>query len=415
VTTVDQRFPAAAPIGVGDLLAEVTSEPAGGRLRVGDPRVSDFLVAFARRLLAPSVARRFPELASLGFFLRRGELEKTVAAATPPAGQLRFPRGVVFHVPPANVDTIFVYSWALSALAGNPNVVRISSRSAGAAVAVLDALNATLADAHPAIAQTQRMVTYGHDDETTAALSLGCDLRVIWGGDRSVTEIRRHPLGPAARDLTFPDRSSFAVISAAGWREADDTTRRDVAIWLYNDSYWFDQAACASPRAVYWVGAPESVQRAGAELFDLLSEIVESKHPDVDAAMAVEKRVSTYGLAAEGVANAVRFRGNEIATLELAAPELIPRRWLGVGTFPQAQVGSLTELVSVVERRDQTVSHFGFGADELVSFAEQLAGRGVDRLVPIGEALTFSSVWDGYDLLREFTRLTTVQIREPKP
>jgi hypothetical protein len=125
--------------------------------------------------------------------------------------------------------------------------------------------------------------------------------------------------------------------------------------------------------------------------------------------------VSTYGLAAEGVANAVRFRGNEIATLELAAPELIPRRWLGVGTFPQAQVESLTELVSVVERRDQTVSHFGFGADELVSFAEQLAGRGVDRLVPIGEALTFSSVWDGYDLLREFTRLTTVQSREPKP
>jgi hypothetical protein len=370
--------------------------------------VSDFLVAFARRLLAPSVARRFPELASLGFFLRRGELEKTVAATTPAAGQLRFPRGVVFHVPPANVDTIFVYSWALSALAGNPNVVRISSRSAGAADAVLDALNATLADADPAIAQTQRMVTYGHDDAVTAALSLGCDLRVIWGGDRSVTEIRRHPLRPSARDLTFPDRASFAVMSAAGWHAADAATRRDAAIGLYNDSYWFDQAACASPRAVYWVGAADAVQRAQAELFELLADVVESKRTDIDAAMAVEKRVSTYGLAAEGVANEVRFQGNAIATLELSSPELIPRRWLGVGTFPQARVESLAELVGIVERRDQTMSHFGFGTSELVEFAERLAGRGVDRLVPIGEALTFSSVWDGYDLLREFTRLTTV-------
>lgn len=411
MTTVDQRFPTGAPTSVSDLLAEVTSEPPGGRLRVGDPRVSDFLVAFARRLLAPGVARRFPELASLGFFLRRGELEKTVAAADPPLGQLRFPRGVVFHVPPANVDTIFVYSWALSALAGNPNIVRISSRSAGAAVAVLDALNTTLADAHPAIAQTQRMVTYGHDDAVTAALSARCDLRVIWGGDRSVTDIRRHPLRPSARDLTFPDRSSFAVISAAGWHAADAATRRDVAIGLYNDSYWFDQAACASPRAIYWVGDPESVRNARDELFGLLADVVASKGTEVDAAMSVEKRVSTYGLAAEGVASEVRFAGNAIATLELAEPGLVPRRWLGVGTFPQARVGSLDDLVSIVERRDQTMSYFGFGADELADFAGKLAGRGVDRIVPIGEALTFSSVWDGYDLLREFTRLTTVQSR----
>ena len=88
-----------------------------------------------------------------------------------PANELHFPRGIVFHLPPANVDTIFVYSWALSALAGNSNVVRISARSAGAADAILEALNEALADADPVIAATQRMVTYGRDDAITAALS----------------------------------------------------------------------------------------------------------------------------------------------------------------------------------------------------------------------------------------------------
>jgi len=29
---------------------------------------------------------------------------------------------------------------------------------------------------------------------------------------------------------------------------------------------------------------------------------------------------------------------------------------------------------------------------------------GVDRVVPIGQALSFSNIWDGHDLLREFCR-----------
>jgi hypothetical protein len=37
-----------------------------------------------------------------------------------------------------------------------------------------------------------------------------------------------------------------------------------------------------------------------------------------------------------------------------------------------------------------------------------LGGRGVDRIVPFGSALTFGAIWDGYDLPREFTRLTTL-------
>ncbi|HEX3647246.1 MAG TPA: gamma-glutamyl phosphate reductase, partial [Pseudonocardiaceae bacterium] len=86
----------------------------------------------------------------------------------------------------------------------------------------------------------------------------------------------------------------------------------------------------------------------------------------------------------------------------------VPRRWLGPGTFPQATLGSLAELVDLVERRDQTLSCFGFDRAELVTLATALAGRGVDRIVPFGSALSFAPVWDGYDLLAEFTRLTTV-------
>ncbi|MEU4801358.1 acyl-CoA reductase [Actinosynnema sp. NPDC023587] len=401
-----RRFPAGPDVEVAELLAEL-AEPVGEPLRVGDERIVDFLVAFARRLLAPAVARRYPELASLGFFLRRGEIAK-VLASPERAGVLRFPRGTVFHVPPANVDTIFVYSWALSALAGNRNVVRISPRSAGAASAVVDALNEALATADPVVARTQVMVTYDRDDSVTAALSAACDLRVIWGGDRAVTEVRKHPLPPHARDVTFPDRASFAVLSVDGWATASAERRRDAVVGFYNDSYWFDQAACASPRALFWVGDVERAERGRGEFLALLGEVLADKGHVVEPAMAVQKRVSAYGVAADGHATSITFAGNAVTTLELTGAADVPREWLGAGTFPMATLASLAEFAPLVRRKDQTLSVFGFAQEELEDLARSLAGRGIDRIVPFGSALTFSPLWDGYDLLSEFTRLVTV-------
>ncbi|GIF15237.1 acyl-CoA reductase [Actinoplanes teichomyceticus] len=394
--TVQFRF--GAP---GDLTA-----PSDDRLTVGDPRVVDFLARLARRLLTPALARRHPELGSLGYFLRPAELNRAVERMRR-ADALVFPRGNVFHLPPANVDTIFVYSWALSALAGNHNVVRISTRAAGAAETIFEALNEV--DADPVIARTQRMVTYGRDDAITSALSRWCDLRVIWGGDAAVDAIRAHPLRPSARDLTFPDRTSWAVLSVPGWRAADPATRRAAVTGFANDAYWFDQAACSSPRTVFLVGAGDPAD-VRDEFLQLLLQVVDQRGWTVDAAMAVEKRVNAYGLAATGAADALQFPDNRITALTLTGSDQVPRRWIGAGAFPFAQVGSLVDLVPAMTRQDQTVSHFGFTPAELNEFATALGGRGVDRIVPFGSALTFGAVWDGYDLPAEFTRLTTLQI-----
>jgi hypothetical protein len=291
-------------------------------------------------------------------------------------------------------------------------VVRVSSRSAGAADAVLDALNDALSDVDDGTAAvirgTQRMVTYERSDEVTAALSAAADLRVVWGGDASVRALRAYPLAPHARDLTFPDRSSFAVVSVAGWRSAGDEGRRRAVEGFYNDAYWFDQAACSSPRAVFWVGEPAEAERAREEFRALLGEVLAARGHAVDAAMAVQKRVSAYGTAVDGAVDGIAFDGNGLATLRLTEPAALPRQWLGAGTFAAASVRTLAELAPVVQRRDQTVSQFGFPAAELTEFARLAGGRGVDRIVPFGSALTFSAIWDGYDLLAEFSRLVTI-------
>ncbi|MBB2909514.1 hypothetical protein FHS43_000760 [Streptosporangium becharense] len=401
------RFPAGAPLTADALLEELAREPHDGPLTVGDERITAFLAAVGRRLLSPAVTRAHPELGPLGFFLRRAEITRAVDQLR--GEHLRVPCGLVLHIPPANVDTVFAYSWALSALAGNRNVVRLSRRAGGAASAVLAALEAGLAGAHPAVAQTQRIVSCERSDVVTARLSAACDLRIIWGGDRAVNDIRRHPLAPHARDLAFPDRSSLAVISTAAWLAAPERVRQAAAEAFADDVYWFDQAACSSPRTVFWVGGAEETTRARDDLAARLAATAARRWP-VDTAMAVQRRVGAYGAAADGTAREVSFHGNALTLLDLTDPADPPRHWLGTGTLGHARLGSLPELAGIVRRRDQTLSAFGFERAELEALARILAGRGVDRIVPFGQALAFHAVWDGIDLLRECTRLVTISV-----
>jgi hypothetical protein len=69
----------------------------------------------------------------------------------------------------------------------------------------------------------------------------------------------------------------------------------------------------------------------------------------------------------------------------------------------------VTDLAEHVTVRDQTLVHAGFENDELRALAENVNGRGLDRLVPIGQALAFDRVWDGIDLFEAFTRRVTVR------
>ena len=61
-------------------------------------------------------------------------------------------------------------------------------------------------------------VRYGHDDDVTASLSNLADIRVVWGGDETVSRIRRLPVGPSTVEMTFPDRFSLVAFDASGKR-----------------------------------------------------------------------------------------------------------------------------------------------------------------------------------------------------
>ena len=127
----------------GSLIEEVAATKHD--VRPFDPRTMDLCEALSERLMR---LREHPEAVALGFWMRPAALARmrTEFEASIPRHQLAVPRGLAFHITPANVDTLFVYSWVLSLLVGNANIVRVSSRSTAVRTRILEAVAAVLAE-----------------------------------------------------------------------------------------------------------------------------------------------------------------------------------------------------------------------------------------------------------------------------
>ena len=138
-----------------------------------------------------------------------------------------------------------------------------------------------------------------------------------------------------------------------------------------------------------WIGLSPQVGPPRADFLERLEAVVAQRRPEIDALMAVEKRLSTHGLAAEGAAVSVQHRSSALAAVSMAPGLLFDQR-SGTGIFGLTSFSALEDLAPMVTRRHQTMSHFGFAPEELFVFARLLGGRGINRFVPIGEALASS-------------------------
>jgi len=410
---VRQLVPARGPAEVASVLASLRG-PGGGAAPFA-PQSMDACVAVSQALLRDSEAKAHPELVALGYWLRKSELARLRAAfaALETADTLLVPRGLAFHIPPANVDTISVYSWALSFLVGNRNVVRVSSRETEVSrtlVRILDGVGGTPAGA--LLPRTTAFVTYPHEPQITDQLSAACDVRLIWGGDASVAAVRASPIPPGALDIAFPDRYSIAVLSAPAVLALGPREAEQLAGAFFNDTFWFDQLGCSSPRAVAWVGAPEVGIKAGRRFEELLAARVKSQGYVLPTSAALAKLTFAYGAVATQPVVRYAAHGNELTFLDLASPGGLHTEHCGGGLLFQVGVPGLAALTPLVTRRYQTVSYFGFPPLELRAWIRELNGRGVDRVVPVGEALSFHRYWDGFDLLQMLTRRVHLRATE---
>ena len=259
-----------SPFAAGDSFAETIE-----KLQVGDTEAAvgfedriEAMDLLAKEILVPAspIRQKIPSegLAYLATFLQRNYLKGLIARELSDLRSLsefvsietrksirHVPRGLVCHWVAGNVPLLALFSWAISVVLGNRNVIRLSSRQDDVVspfLEVMEQLNA----AGKVIAKETVVVSFDSDNVSAHRLmSEAADARIAWGGKEAVDAIRGLPAHWECEDIVFGPRVSMAVVDP----EAIDSggIRR-----LVTDVAVFDQMACSSPQCIFVKGRRES-------------------------------------------------------------------------------------------------------------------------------------------------------------
>lgn len=375
------------------------------------PLVMEFLRHLSKVLLNDVRYNSHGDLVSLGYWLRPKNIEKIVEGVAK-EGVMFAPRGLALHIAPSNVDTIFVYSLVLSLIAGNRNIVRISSKDSPEKLLILDALREAVSFCDgSAIRDSILVISYPHDDEISANLSSLADVRIIWGGDQTVSYFCGLPSKVGVKDIKFVNKYSLSVIDCAQVSQLDDVQLASLAFKFVKDAYTFGQQGCSSPRAVVWLNSADIDldKTTQSRFWAYVQSHVRNSVTELIAADYVEKVVYAASRAVK-FSDSINGIANDLGLIVVDTDISLvidESSHCGRGVFLQSEAANLGDISSHLTSSVQTITYYGLSTENMQKWL--VSGvTGIDRIVPIGEALTFNAIWDGVNLLTENSRMISI-------
>ena len=370
-----------------------------------DDSVVEFLNSLSKILMKSREAKAYPDVITLGFWMRKSSVLAFKERFVTDSSDIKIGRGVAFHIAPSNVPVNYAYSLLTGLLTGNANVVRIPSKDFPQVSIINKAINEALEE-YPDMKPYICLVRYGRDQKVNDMFSALADTRIIWGGDNTIAEIRKSPLGPRAGEIAFADRYSLAVIDSDKYMEVSDKER--LAEEFYNDTYLSDQNACTSPRLVVWMG--EKKEEAKELFWKYEHDLVKKKY-QFQSIMGINKLTSSYlmTVSKEGV-HVEQREDNYIVRVNVTEvnPDLMQLKD-NSGYFFEYDCDDIIEIRDFCNNTHcQTI---GFLGEKETIMPLLISGiKGVDRVVPIGKTMDFDFIWDGYNLVERLTRTIKVNI-----
>jgi hypothetical protein len=366
-----------------------------------------WLSDLSKFLLKDPKTKKYPDVATFAFFCRKANLSKLKANHYNP-NEIRIGKGIAFHIAPSNVPVNFAYTLISGLLAGNINIVKIPSKYFEQIDIIINGINKTLENPEfDAVKKRIFVIKYDTNSETTSIISKICDLRIIWGGNETVSNIKNIKSNPKSLDIAFPDRYSISLIDAKSYLELKDKNR--LSEYFYNDTYLFDQNACTAPHSLFWVGCDQDIEKSKTIFWELLEKKINEKQYNLNDISAIDKLVTFYSQSINKTSitkinkNNLLWRVNN-KELNLKVDEFR----CASGYFNEFKINHIDELNNIIKRNYQTLSYFGINKNEFISFFIKKRPLGIDRVVPIGKTLDFSLNWDGYDLINQMSRVINI-------
>lgn len=364
----------------------------------------EFLDAFSKAIRADRDAKQYPEIMTFAFWIRKAHITQIVKDVN--GLYLRMGKGTVFHIAPSNVPINFAYTFVFGLLAGNSNIIKISSRKFEQNILLCKILEEVCKEPdYRWVAERNTILLYPREEtQWTDFYSDICDARVIWGGDETIAAIRKSPLPPRSTEVTFADRYSCALMDAGRVLADTPENLRNLCRGFYNDTYLMDQNACSSPHLVFWKGDAWQCQKASETFWEQLHH--EAQKYALEDAKVTEKYLQLHkALAVYDISNIQKYE-NLLYILRIRAlPDNICDLRGKFGLFYEFFIKDEDEIISLLGKKVQTCATYGI---ERKAFAEKITQsgiRGVDRIVNVGNTLDMSVVWDGYNVVEQLSRI----------
>ena len=389
---------------VGGKLDDIETRP----LPTFSDQACEFLGSLSRHLLAIPQHREYPDLAAFAYWCRPAHLRRL--AQQQPRDVCRLGRGLALHIAPANVPVNFAFSLAFGMLSGNANIVRLPQKAHPQTEILCQALRQLLAETgRERLAAMNRVIRYPRNDGVTRRLCSLCQARVLWGGDETIAHIRQMPVPARSVEVAFADRYSMCLLDAVSVCDATPTEMSQLVAGFYNDVYPLDQQACSSPHLVVWRGTEDVAKVAMDRFWSALADHV-SRRYDLQGVHAVDKYTQLCHLAVEmpDAVHAVRH-GNQIYRVRLKQLPKDTSHLRGrFGLFFEYVTMDIGELRTIVNDKYQTLTCHGVERPEVAQWVVSSGLSGIDRIVPVGNALDIDIVWVGHDLISHLSRIVSL-------
>tara|TARA_Y100001970_G_scaffold52859_1_gene66897 strand:- start:19212 stop:20426 length:1215 start_codon:yes stop_codon:yes gene_type:complete len=362
------------------------------------------LSELSKRFLKSKFGNSHPQIIVLGYWLRPSSIKsfRDEYLDNLPKKCISASKGIAFHLPPQNVDTMFVYSWAISFLMGNINIVRLPTQ--------LNSLSNWIIKEIINILEKNKEIdknlfcNYPLNSNFNDELSLICNLRIVWGGDKKIEKISNLKLKPSASCINFPDRQSLCLINSNEFEKQNSNKKDEIAEKLFNDIFWFDQMGCGSPKAIIYCGKLKNK----SDLYNRLVKVVEKKNKNPDTSTIISKFVNMNEVSGKGISTKSYSINNVLAVSETNINNNIYKHFHGGGSIFHIEIKDLNEIIPLLSDKTQTISSFGLSDLEKDKLLQLMSSHGGLRHVKIGNALSFDKIWDGIDLFSSMSKLIKI-------
>ena len=150
-----------------------------------------FLADLSKLIINNKKYRNFPDLITFGFWIRESKIQNLKKKIN--NLNQKVSKGTIFHIAPSNVPLNFAYSFVFGLLTGNSNVLKLPSKNFPQVKIFCELINYLFnKKKFQNLKIKNSLIKYNSEiEEITKEYSLKSDVRIIWGGDQTIKNIKK--------------------------------------------------------------------------------------------------------------------------------------------------------------------------------------------------------------------------------